>query len=213
MWPPPPTHRPSAALPAACLLFISVERLARTIALLLVCFVVLSVGVVSIPAVSRYEFEQSVCSTQILQAFLLFVTGLCFLVWTYRLHRNLRALGAGCLRFTPMWAVGYFFIPVFSFYRPYQIFREIWQASDPGIAPRTGQRWKAISPPAFLGFWWVALIVSAVMNGIAAGYPNDHGAGSAAAVFSLASALLTLLVVRSFTKRQERTVRLLTLLH
>ena len=38
-------------------------------------------------------------------------TSIAFLMWIHRVQRNLPALGAGSLRFSPGWAVAYFFIP------------------------------------------------------------------------------------------------------
>ena len=148
----------------------------------------------------------------IAQALLLLLTGLCFLIWTYRLNRNLRALGVVGLKFTPGWAVGYFFIPLISLYRPYQIFREIWQGSDPGPAPRSGQAWQNLPVPALLGFWWVLWMITNVIDRLAMQAPNDPESEIVSAVFGLVSAVLALCVVRLFTVRQEKTARLLALL-
>ncbi len=67
------------------------------------------------------------------QIVLSFVSSIVFLVWIYRSNKNLRSLSAGSLRFTPGWAVGWFFIPIMDLFRPYQVVKEIYKESDPGI--------------------------------------------------------------------------------
>jgi len=45
-------------------------------------------------------------------------SGVAFLVWFYRAHANLSGLGAEYLTYSPGWAVGWFFVPIFSLFRP-----------------------------------------------------------------------------------------------
>jgi hypothetical protein len=72
-----------------------------------------------------------------------------FSIWVHRANLNARALGGKDMRFSPGWAVGWFFVPVMNFFRPFQVLREIWIASD--IAQK--QNDKNIS--ALLITWWV----------------------------------------------------------
>ncbi|MEP7105704.1 MAG: DUF4328 domain-containing protein [Chloroflexota bacterium] len=46
--------------------------------------------------------------------------------WCHRVYRNLPALGVHATRFTPGWAAGWWFVPLFNLVRPYQVLREIW---------------------------------------------------------------------------------------
>src|SRR5688572_6359973 len=63
--------------------------------------------------------------------FVLFVIATVFwCMWVYRTYRNLPALGAEGLNYSPGWAVGYYFIPVLNLFRPFQVMRETWRASD-----------------------------------------------------------------------------------
>lgn len=215
VWPPPPTNIPlptySAAMPAPAA-YTAVGPLSWVVSVLLTVFALLSAGVLAAAFLPPALFRQAALGAAVLQVLLLLVTGICFLIWTYRLSRNLRALGVTGLQFTPGWAVGYFFIPIVSLYRPYQIFREIWQGSDPGLAPRAGQAWRNIRPPALLSFWWVLWMISNVVDRLAAQTPNDVGATVVGAAFSLISAVLAVLVVRTFTARQEKTAQYLGLL-
>src|SRR5438105_10172089 len=49
----------------------------------------------------------------------LIATIVVWLIWQYRTHANLRALGAGNLRFAPGWVVGWWFIPFANVVFPY----------------------------------------------------------------------------------------------
>ena len=88
------------------------------------------------------------------------VAGLVCLVWIYRVHSNLAALGARNLTFTTEWAVGWWFIPIIHLFRPYQVVSEIWRGSDPGGSDEMMP--ELASPSTLLGWWW-ALVVSAVL--------------------------------------------------
>jgi Domain of unknown function (DUF4328) len=83
---------------------------------------------------------------------LMFVpTAIAWLLWQYRAHANLRALGAANLSYSPGWAVGWWFIPFANIVMPYLTVRELWKASDPEAG---AIEWRARGGAAILGFWW-----------------------------------------------------------
>lgn len=75
-------------------------------------------------------------------------TSIPFLMWIWRANANARALGAEGLSFTPGWSVGWFFVPILNLWYPYQVMKEIWQAS------RNPAAWSTEPVPALLGWWW-----------------------------------------------------------
>jgi len=82
-----------------------------------------------------------------------------FCMWTHRAARNLPALGARGLKYTPGWAVGWFFIPFANFVMPYFVAAEIWRESDPEQTdPQAG---KTTSP--LVAGWWFTYIIYAVV--------------------------------------------------
>ena len=86
------------------------------------------------------------------------VTVVVFGRWIYRANQNVRALGAQGLRFTPGWALGYFFVPVFCLWKPYQAMKDLWRASkSPGA-------WQSITPGSILGLWWTLWIISNLLT-------------------------------------------------
>ncbi len=212
VWPPPPTGGAAdyAPLPLA-FRFLPLRGLATAITIQLalyaaVCLVV--IGNSLSPSASHLLGE----AMSGLRALLLLTTGICFLVWTYRLHQNLRAFGVSRLSVTAGWAVGYFFVPIINLYRPYQIFCEIWKASDPGPAPREDGAWQTLRVPALVGFWWAFWLGSGVVDQLSATTPHETSGVALGAALRLIAAGFALLIVRGFTAREEQTARHLSLI-
>ena len=85
-----------------------------------------------------------------------------WMMWVHRTYRNLPALGAAGLNYSPGWAVGYYFIPILNLFRPYQVMGETWRASD--LRYGGGVEWKTLSAPALIGWWWALHLVSSVVS-------------------------------------------------
>jgi Domain of unknown function (DUF4328) len=94
---------------------------------------------------------------------LLVITGIVFIVWFHRCYRNLETLAVGRLRFGPGWAIGGWFVPVLSMWRPKQIANDIWRGSDPS-APRELVVSREDPVPGFLTLWWISWLLVNVMN-------------------------------------------------
>ena len=75
-------------------------------------------------------------------------TVIAFSRWIFVVNDNKRRLGASGLRFTPAWAVGWFFVPVAHFWKPYEAMKEVWQVSaDPFL-------WRDQIRGSLLPWWW-----------------------------------------------------------
>lgn len=83
------------------------------------------------------------------------------LVWFYRATKNARAISNG-LQTKPGWAVGYFFIPILSLFRPYRTMSEIWRSA---MSPLS---WKVLHDPITLRLWWGGWLVGALAGSLAA---------------------------------------------
>ena len=91
-------------------------------------FVQVQVGQLTPDQVANNDPIQGIVG--LLQSGLGILTGITFLKWIYRAYKNIQGFGAEGLRFSPGWAVGYYFIPILSLIRPVQVMSEIWRASD-----------------------------------------------------------------------------------
>ena len=89
------------------------------------------------------------------------IAAIAWLVWQHRAHANLRPLGAGELRFTPGWAVGWWFVPFANLVRPPQAVSELVRASDPagGTVEHRGR-----PTPRIVWVWWVIWVIGGLMS-------------------------------------------------
>ncbi len=76
-------------------------------------------------------------------------------MWMHRCYRNLPALGATALSWSPAWAAGAWFIPAANLVLPYMVARELWAKAG---GPHPAQ------PGPLLGLWWAACIGAVVIN-------------------------------------------------
>jgi len=88
------------------------------------------------------------------------VAGICFLIWTYRIVKNAHCLTYRPLRYSPGWAVGYYFIPILNLFRPFQAL------SDAHRVSKNPSDWVATSGSYLLGWWWAAHILSDIAGRI-----------------------------------------------
>jgi hypothetical protein len=146
----------------------------------------------------------------IVQLSLIAVTAFLFIRWFWRAYLNVEALGAA-RRFGTGWAIGSWFVPVLSVWRPKQIANDLWYTSnvrDPTESSPSGR-----SSP-LLTWWWLAFLVS---TGITAG---PSGSGSTihdlrretvvdlvADTFDIVAAGLAVAVVLLLTARQAERAR------
>jgi hypothetical protein len=123
------------------------------------------------------------------------------------------ATGAAGLKYSPGWAVAYYFIPILSLFRPLQVMRETWKASDPAHAG--GTAWQALTAPALLGWWWVFSIISEIgsraSRNLSQRYEEDAATQMTLSVVDLGliawDFVLTLIMIRiarELTDRQEQ---------
>ena len=128
----------------------------------------------------------------------LVLTAIVFLVFFHRAYSNLATLGAAERRYTPGWAVGSWFIPILSLFRPKQIANDIWRGSDGSPVP------------AVFHWWWALWLV----GGIAYyGYDKEQVTVAEARrvvfvqatgeVILVAAALCAATVVRLIARRQR----------
>lgn len=140
-----------------------------------------------------------------------------FLIWLHRAAANLPALGARELRFSPRWAVGWWFVPLANYVMPVAVLVEVWKASDPGAPPTTDRALRrALAVDALVPVWWLLwsggnLVLtfarSATDNSAALDAPDPWRAVGFAAI--AAAGILAAVLVRTVTARQDARARTL----
>jgi hypothetical protein len=81
---------------------------------------------------------------------------LMLMLWVYRSNKNARTVSSG-IETTPGWAVGFFFVPVLSWIRPYQTMSEIWRSAMNPLG------WRSMDDPVFLRVWWGLWVAGGVL--------------------------------------------------
>ena len=123
----------------------------------------MQVELLSRSGVSEAEGQANDSREQIIGLFqlvLFVVTVVIFGRWIVRANKSVRALGADGFRITPGWAVGYFFIPLFNLWRPYQAMTDLWRASHNPTS------WTGTTAGSVLPAWWTLWILSGVVGQI-----------------------------------------------
>ena len=93
----------------------------------------------------------------VIQAVIFIIVGITFLRWIYRTNTNLGKLSGQPMRFSPGWSVGWYFIPIACWFKPYQAMKEIWDRSHKNHSA-TG---------SILGLWWAFWLISTFLSDFA----------------------------------------------
>jgi hypothetical protein len=141
--------------------------------------------------VALEEREAQFTTNQILfwtQLTLFVATAVAFLSWLFQARVNLRAFGIRRPSYSRGWVVGSFFVPLVNLFRPYQVIREIWQASNP--EGQDAFNWRSLPVPKLLLVWWLLFVGWGALELMA--LLSDLGAGVNLSKLQLSRGLTTL---------------------
>lgn len=99
-----------------------------------------------------YYFLQDIVN--VIQSVTFIIAAIVFSMWLYRMNYNAHGFSEKPMRFTPGWSVGWYFVPIFNLFRPYQVMCELWKVSH---NPRQSH---ATEGPSLLKEWWALWIIS-----------------------------------------------------
>lgn len=94
----------------------------------------------------------------IIQTVIAVLTVISFLLWFYKTHKNTVNISEQPLKYSPLWSVGGFFIPLINLVLPYKIAKEIWYASV-----NDSYDYNQLNNKPMVGFimtWWLLFILS-----------------------------------------------------
>lgn len=145
----------------------------------------------------------------VLQTACLIAGAIVFIRWLTAAYRNADVVAPGTRRYGHGWAIGSWFVPFLSLWRPKQIVNDVWRAGGRDAADA--------EPGALLGLWWTAFIVSNWVAGIAGRTvfgdqtPEEIRNGDVAFAISdgidIIGAILAILVVRAAGERLDDRAR------
>lgn len=134
-----------------------------------------------------------------------FITAIFFLLWTYRSYRKLSALSDRNLRFSPGWAVGWYFVPIMNLFRPYQVMEEMWKESAPDADPSRIEEGKSRTGSPLLKGWWGLWLLSHLLAGVLGVRPMDPGESALfmflTGIAGILLCLVTFFLVRAIDQR------------
>ena len=103
--------------------------------------------------------EMVIGCLQLLLALFILIT---FIRWMYRTAANNHAWGIENITQKPHWGWINFIIPIWSLFKPYEFFREIWNAVEYDKA--NPESWKKLAAPKCLKIWWACFIISSILG-------------------------------------------------
>lgn len=139
-----------------------------------------------------------------LASILLFVImGIVVLRWIYRASVNAHAAAPG-LTITPGWAVGWYFVPIAAFWKPFQGMKEIWLGSH------YGANWEAGHASDLLNWWWGLFILDCIVDNVSPRLTDlapqlSAELGLADGVITIPLSLILIRIMRQITEAQDVT--------
>jgi len=79
--------------------------------------------------------------------------------WIYKSNLNLQNISSNKLRFSPGWCVGWYFVPIFNIWKPYQAMKEIFLTSRRIAIPNN----KNSFPDIFI-IWWIFWLIGGYLG-------------------------------------------------
>lgn len=154
----------------------------------------------------------------VLSVTVLVATAVLFIIWLYRVRENAELFAPGTHQHGKGWVIGAWFTPIVCLWFPWRITVDCWQASAPVTGPY-GER--QILSQGLLSSWWTAGIGGLILNRITAASVGAATVASgdvdtdvaavqtslvleiAESAFTLAAAVLAILVVRRLSAMQD----------
>ncbi len=138
-----------------------------------------------------------------------------FLMWLHLAWVNVERRRLEGSRWSASWAVGWWFIPVMNFFRPYQVMSLLWRASQSPEDGPGSTAWLARPGTAMLGWWWALYLsgggIAALFGAVRGDESIDLETWFGADVLiilglglQIAAAVLAIQVVRRVSAMQER---------
>ncbi|MEM6858248.1 MAG: DUF4328 domain-containing protein [Pseudomonadota bacterium] len=140
-------------------------------------------------------------------AFILSVIAIC--MWIYRAHANLREAGRD-VEYSPGWAVGWYFIPIVNWFKPFGAMRELWNESHLDSDSYGSEA------PSNLAVWWGTWVIGNILGNISFRMSmnesldlNEMGVifAAASSVFTIVAAWYIYHIIGAITQAQLSHLR------
>lgn len=82
-----------------------------------------------------------------------------FLMWQYRVYKNLEALETQQIRFSAGGAVGWYFCPLANLWQPCKVMNDVWIGSNPRWVGKT-----VTAVPGLVLLWWLVWLLDGIVG-------------------------------------------------
>lgn len=163
---------------------------------------------------------------RIVQLIAFTLSAVTFLIWLHRAYKNLKPLGAE-RRYSTALAVGAFIVPIINLVLPFQIFQEMWRASDPETIAVSGAKSvtafiedssKSLLVVVWWGLWLLTIInlVVAYRWQVSWQILNEEIITSwliiMLSLLLILNSIVTIVLVKKITDRQDEKIKRLAAL-
>jgi hypothetical protein len=145
----------------------------------------------------------------------LVISGITFIRWFHAAYRNVTLLAPVEVTYKPGWAIGAWFVPILSLWRPKQIADEIWHASQLQPQPAPPQTDRLGKTTTVLALWWAFWIISSIVGNVSTRFffgsdtlahiRETDKLHIAALLLDIVAAAFAILVVKRITHRLAGT--------
>src|SRR5690606_7253497 len=150
----------------------------------------------------------------ILYLIVFIISAVIFIQWFRRAYYNLN-IRTNC-NHSEGWAAGSWFVPIISLYRPYQIMKEMWYKTSDLINSTTYGY--VANSTLVIGLWWTLCIISNTIGNYVLktafkettleNLMNSTIADMAISIIGIPLAILTVMIIKRYSLKEERLLEL-----
>jgi hypothetical protein len=200
-------------------------RIAVILMAVIILFSVLSIvtAVIELNIYSNYSDQQTLYDITDDEAVTVFIVGMVqmlwlvlvilfiiiYLMWKYLVFHNLQAARVQGLKHSPRGAAGWYFVPFANLIKPYEVMKEIWQAT---FYSEGTEAWKDRKASRLITFWWLTYLIGNVIagqntfnhDGTIGSYRMDAILICISEPLIIAAGVLLIVLIKRITDEQDR---------
>ncbi|HKQ21298.1 MAG TPA: DUF4328 domain-containing protein, partial [Nitrososphaeraceae archaeon] len=154
--------------------FRSIRRVTRWLVRFTVASIILEIvliadtAYVALTGESLRLLESTARLSDNLTSILFAVIGIITVFWYYWASKNIQSFGAKGVT-SPIMAAIWWIVPIYFFWKPYDVTQEMWKVSNPEIKLTEGIEWRKTPDSDIITIWWIlglAVLFSALILGL-----------------------------------------------
>lgn len=150
----------------------------------------------------------------ILQLVVLILGGVLFIQWFRRAYYNLGQITE--INYSDGWAAGGWFVPILTYFRPYQIMNELWTKTLRILREKSSSF--ELPNKAIIGVWWAFWVIITIIENATwrigldseeiSDFINSSTISIITGLLSIPAAILAILVIKQYSKMEVELLEL-----